>query len=80
MVKEDIRKLMKEFERFQVFSHSTSELMNLSNNDIVPDEIKSDIPSAMTKCHKLVIEFVKSPLDEQNTHFYSRITQIKTNT
>ena len=46
---EDVRKLMKEFERLQVFSHSTSELMNVSNNDIVPKEIASDIMSAEGK-------------------------------
>lgn len=54
--------------------------MNLSNNDIVPDEITSDILSAEGKGHKLVTEFVKSRLDEQDTDFYSRIAQIKAKT
>jgi hypothetical protein len=76
---EDVRKLMKEFERFQDFSHSTSELMNFSNNDIVPDEIASDILSAEGKGHKLVTEFVNSRLDEED-NFYSRIAQIKAKT
>ena len=60
---DDVRKLIKEFERFQVFSHS-SELMNLSNNDIVPDDITSDILSAEVKGHTLLMEYVKSRLDE----------------
>ena len=54
--------------------------MNLSNNDIVPDEITSDILAAEGKGHKLVTEFVKYRRDEQNTDFYSRIAQIKAKT
>ena len=54
---DDVRKSIKEFERFQVFLHSTSELMNLSNNDIVPDDIALNILSSEAKGHTLLMEY-----------------------
>lgn len=77
---EDIRRMMGEFNRFQVFSRETPELMSLSTNDIVPDEITNEILSAERKGHSLVSDFVKSRLHNKDVEFYSRIPQVKAKT
>lgn len=76
---EDVRKLMGEFQRNKLFTPS-HDLVNLSTNDIAPEDIISELLSAREKGQNLVSEFMETRFVNNVTDFYARIPQVKAKT